>query len=79
MTAVLSSPAVLSGPAVSDSVAGPFIPALADVVGCDERVRVLDGSSVRYANFDYAASAPALRAVADGLLDALPQYASVHR
>ncbi|QHN32272.1 aminotransferase class V-fold PLP-dependent enzyme [Gordonia amarae] len=79
MTAVLSSPAVLSGPAVSDSVAGPFIPALAEVVGCDERVRVLDGSSVRYANFDYAASAPALRAVADGLLDALPQYASVHR
>lgn len=74
MTAVLSNPAVLS-----DSVAGPFIPALAEVVGYDERVRVLDGTSVRYANFDYAASAPALRAVADGLLEALPQYASVHR
>ncbi len=72
MTAVLSSP-------VAAPVVPGYIPALADVVGADERVPLLDGSSVRYANFDYAASAPALRSVADRLLDALPQYASVHR
>lgn len=70
--------AVLSSPVASPFVPG-YIPALADVVGADERVPLLDGSSVRYANFDYAASAPALRSVADRLLDALPQYASVHR
>lgn len=35
--------------------------------------------SVPYANLDYAASAPALQAVADAVTRALPIYASVHR
>lgn len=40
----------------------------------------LDGvTSVPYANLDYAASAPALAAVADAVDRALPLYASVHR
>jgi len=40
----------------------------------------LDGGlSVPYANLDYAASAPALEAVADAVTRALPLYASVHR
>ncbi|MBD0021506.1 aminotransferase class V-fold PLP-dependent enzyme [Gordonia pseudamarae] len=77
MTAVLSNS--VFRPVDPAAVGGAFLPPLADVVGADERVSLLDGSSVLYANFDYAASAPALRAVADGLLAALPQYASVHR
>src|SRR5690625_7429276 len=40
----------------------------------------LDGGlSVPYANLAYAASAPALEAVADAVTRALPLYASVHR
>src|SRR5699024_4136096 len=40
----------------------------------------LDGATtVPYANLDYAASAPALEAVADAVTRALPLYASVHR
>lgn len=40
----------------------------------------LDGAtSVPYANLDYAASAPALAAVAEAVARALPLYASVHR
>lgn len=34
---------------------------------------------VTYANFDYAASAPALTAVVEQITAALPEYASVHR
>jgi len=53
--------------------------ALLPVVGADLPVPLVTGSSVPYANLDYAASAPALRAVADHLATALPYYASVHR
>ena len=38
---------------------------LADVVGADLDVPLVTGGSARYANLDYAASTPALRAVAD--------------
>ncbi|GAA1460244.1 aminotransferase class V-fold PLP-dependent enzyme [Williamsia maris] len=53
---------------------------IADLVGADITT-ALDGSgrSVRYVNLDYAASAPALSAVAAEIAEALPQYASVHR
>ncbi|MBJ7287605.1 aminotransferase class V-fold PLP-dependent enzyme [Williamsia sp.] len=53
---------------------------IADLVGADITT-ALDGSgrSVRYVNLDYAASAPALSAVAAEIAQALPQYASVHR
>jgi selenocysteine lyase/cysteine desulfurase len=49
------------------------------VSGADLDVPLLDGRTVRYANFDYAASAPALEAVTDAVRNALPYYASVHR
>lgn len=90
MTAVLSAPVSRSvRPALgtapvcdgrSSAVAdrGPFIPALAPVVGADTRVPVT-GGSVAYANLDYAASAPALATVASDVAGALGEYASVHR
>lgn len=55
------------------------ITALADVVGADQQVPTVSGKQVRYANFDYAASAPALAEVAAAVTEALGQYASVHR
>lgn len=57
----------------------PTIAALAEVVGATERAPLADGTTVRYANLDYAASAPALTAVADAVAEALRTYASVHR
>ena len=53
--------------------------ALLPVVGAGLPVPLVTGGSAPYANLDYAASAPALRAVADHLATALPYYASVHR
>jgi selenocysteine lyase/cysteine desulfurase len=53
--------------------------ALLPVVGAGLPVPLVTGGSTPYANLDYAASAPALRAVADHLATALPYYASVHR
>ena len=50
-----------------------------DLLDADLVVPLVSGESVRYANFDYAASAPALRAVRDAVEDLLPWYASVHR
>ncbi|WP_305093709.1 aminotransferase class V-fold PLP-dependent enzyme [Prescottella sp. R16] len=55
--------------------AGP----LARVSGCDTQVPLVGGGSCTYANFDYAASAPALAQVTDRLQELLPFYASVHR
>jgi len=52
---------------------------LLPVVGAGLPVPLVTGGSVPYANLDYAASAPALRAVAEHLATALPYYASVHR
>ncbi|SHX93344.1 cysteine desulfurase [Mycobacteroides abscessus subsp. abscessus] len=51
----------------------------ARVVGADTKVPLAHGGWVRYANFDYAASAPALCDVADRVTELLPYYASVHR
>ena len=42
-------------------------------------VPLVTGGSVRYANFDHAASTPCLRAAADAVAALLPRYASVHR
>ncbi|WP_280364049.1 aminotransferase class V-fold PLP-dependent enzyme [Nocardia wallacei] len=53
--------------------------AVARVSGCDLRVPLVQGGTRRYANFDYAASAPALAQVADRVTELLPYYASVHR
>ncbi|MGH3722779.1 MAG: aminotransferase class V-fold PLP-dependent enzyme [Mycobacterium sp.] len=53
--------------------------AVARVVGADTKVPLAQGGWIRYANFDYAASAPALSDVADRVTELLPYYASVHR
>ncbi|WP_054816748.1 aminotransferase class V-fold PLP-dependent enzyme [Nocardia arizonensis] len=53
--------------------------ALARVSGDDLRVPLVQGGTVSYANFDYAASAPALAAVTERVSQLLPYYASVHR
>lgn len=58
--------------------AAPNVPLL-PVVGGDLTVPLVDGSSARYANLDYAASAPSLEDVAAHVATALPYYASVHR
>ena len=70
MTLLSSSPFITTAPG-----AGP----LADVVGADLDVPLVTGGSARYANLDYAASTPALRAVADQVTELLPLYSSVHR
>lgn len=49
------------------------------IVGAEVEVPVVTGGTRRYVNLDVAASAPALRAVADGVDAILPWYASVHR
>ncbi|WP_394938761.1 aminotransferase class V-fold PLP-dependent enzyme [Psychromicrobium sp. YIM B11713] len=53
--------------------------ALLPVVGAELRAPLVQGGDVRYVNLDYAASAPALSAVANYLQEILPYYASVHR
>lgn len=52
---------------------------LAGVSGADLEIPLVDGRSVRYANLDCAASAPALDAVLADQQRILPYYASVHR
>ncbi|MFC7754320.1 aminotransferase class V-fold PLP-dependent enzyme [Tsukamurella soli] len=52
---------------------------MAVVSGAAEYVPLTDGATVRYANLDYAASAPALEAVQRAVATALGEYASVHR
>ncbi|MBF6229068.1 aminotransferase class V-fold PLP-dependent enzyme [Nocardia abscessus] len=53
--------------------------ALARVSGDELRVPLVQGGTATYANFDYAASAPALTQVTDRVQQLLPFYASVHR
>lgn len=75
MTAVLDTPVLDT----AESVDTAAITALAAVVGAEQTVPTAGGAQVRYANFDYAASAPALTDVAAAFTEALGQYASVHR
>jgi len=76
MTLLPVSPFPAADAARADSTGpGP----LADVVGAGLKVPLVTGGTARYANLDYAASAPALRAVAGQVTDLLPLYASVHR
>lgn len=74
MPAALLSP--VADPAPRDA---PGQVPLARVVGADQRVPLLGGGSVRPANLDCAATAPALTAVAEAVADLLPHYSSVHR
>lgn len=71
--------AVLSAPTSTISAANRRIVPLAEVVGADECVPLATGETIRYANLDYAASAPALCEVARDVTEALGSYASVHR
>ena len=73
----LPSRAVLSPAELSLSGAGqvPLAPLASD----GQLVPLVQGGSARWVNLDYAASAPALRAVADHVAQVLPLYASVHR
>lgn len=76
MTAVL--PAACSTPSTVVSTVSSTVE-LPALVGTDLRVPLVTGGWVRAANLDLAASAPALRAVADHVADLLPHHASVHR
>ncbi|MET0977008.1 MAG: aminotransferase class V-fold PLP-dependent enzyme [Leifsonia sp.] len=57
------------------AAAYPLLP----VIGAELEVPLVSGSSSRYVNLDYAASAPALSVVAEHVTELLPLYASVHR
>ncbi len=48
-------------------------------VGLNVQTLTLDGSKLRYINFDNAASTPPLRAVLDAVNDFSAYYSSVHR
>jgi len=75
MTLLSESTSVSAEPFPGIACPGP----LADVVGAGLDVPLVTGGSARYVNLDYAASAPALRAVADQVTELLPLYSSVHR
>lgn len=62
-------------PSASHAAEQPLLP----VVGGDLHVPLLDGSTVRFANLDYAATAPALASVAERVGRVLPFSGSVHR
>ncbi|WP_125609577.1 aminotransferase class V-fold PLP-dependent enzyme [Specibacter cremeus] len=70
------SSAILEKPSVDAiGAVAPLLP----VVGGELAAPLVQGGSVRYANLDYGASAPALAEVGDHLAEILPYYASVHR
>ncbi|WP_225730886.1 MULTISPECIES: aminotransferase class V-fold PLP-dependent enzyme [unclassified Nocardia] len=61
------------------AVIDPSCAPLAQVSGSELRVPLVQGGTTTYANFDYAASAPALAQVTARIEQLLPFYASVHR
>jgi selenocysteine lyase/cysteine desulfurase len=80
MTLVFDRPADVPAPVRAPSEplgdrGGPLPP----VTGTDLTVPLVTGATTRYINLDYAASAPALRSVAQHVNDVLPYYSSVHR
>jgi hypothetical protein len=75
MTLLSGSPLVTAEAAAEIAAPGP----LAEVIGAGLDVPLVTGGTAAYANLDYAASAPALRAVADRVTELLPLYSSVHR
>ncbi len=54
-------------------------PALAELADAVTRVPLVDGSTTRFVNFDYAASAPPLAGVHRAVSAAMAHYASIHR
>ncbi|HET9519051.1 MAG TPA: aminotransferase class V-fold PLP-dependent enzyme [Actinoplanes sp.] len=80
----LSAPASLAQPPALSPVPALDRPATRPaaplpVLGADVTVRVADGRSVPYANFDVAATAPCAVVAAEAVNLLLPSYASVHR
>lgn len=70
------SSAVLENSTLDNDLAHP---PLLSVVGSELAAPLIGGGQVRYANLDYAASAPAVTEVAEHLTQILPYYASIHR
>ena len=62
----------------ASAIAAP-IQALLEIVGADEHVPVLGGTTRRYVNLDSAASTPALACVRDTVDEFLKWYSNVHR
>jgi len=52
---------------------------LLEVTGRQLQAPLVTGGTTRYVNLDYAATAPALKAVVDHVAEVMPYYASVHR
>ena len=52
---------------------------LAELADAVTRVPLVDGSTTRFVNFDYAASAPPLASVHRAVTAAMAHYASIHR
>jgi selenocysteine lyase/cysteine desulfurase len=52
---------------------------LAELADAVTQVPLVDGTSTRFVNFDYAASAPPLASVHRAVTNALAHYASIHR
>jgi selenocysteine lyase/cysteine desulfurase len=74
MTLIDAAPGT-AAPATATAAAAPLLP----VLGADLRVPLADGTSARYVNLDYAATAPALASVAERVAATLPYAGSVHR
>ncbi|GLY28289.1 aminotransferase class V-fold PLP-dependent enzyme [Kineosporia sp. NBRC 101731] len=58
---------------------GPLLPVVGGNLAAPLAGNGTGGRTARAVNLDYAASAPALQAVADHVAEVLPYYASVHR
>lgn len=69
----------VSLPTRSTSKTGRVSTALAELADAVTRVPLVDGSSARFVNFDYAASAPPLEVVDRAVTKAMAYYASIHR
>jgi selenocysteine lyase/cysteine desulfurase len=61
-----------------DPSAGPIAP-LAELADAVTHVPLVDGTTTRFVNFDYAASAPPLAGVHRAVTAAMAHYASIHR
>jgi len=75
LTSTSDTPTILPAGEQRWPGAEPLLP----VVGADLQAPLVTGGSLRYANLDYAASAPALERVSERVAQVLPYYASVHR
>lgn len=82
-TAIASAPRpIVPAADTSDDAsigAAPAEQPLLQVLGADLQVPLATGGTVRYANLDYAATAPALESVAAHVTHVLPLSGSVHR